>query len=339
MLQFLRYLLFPFSLVYKGITSFRNLLFDFEILPSLDIPLPSIGVGNLTVGGTGKTPIIDYLIKMVSDKKTGVISRGYGRNTKGFIELNDHSNVKDVGDEPFMLQKKNKNIKVFVSENRVEGYKKAMECNSNLEFLLFDDVFQHRYVKPKINLLLCDYNRPFYEDYVLPTGLLRESRSGAKRAEIVVVTKCPVNLSITRQNEIKDKIQKYSLEKTPIFFAHFKSESPQNQYNESLETGSKIVLISGLANNEGFRNTLQADFEILKHHEFKDHHDYSKTDIGQIISEFRDTYFVCTEKDFVKIEPFLGDDEIGKFFVSRQKVMFFDEIFFKKLILQSLGFT
>lgn len=336
MLQFLKYLLFPFSLLYKGITSLRNLMFDIKILPSFEPPLPTIGVGNLTVGGTGKTPIIDYLISILSSHKIGVISRGYGRKTKGFIAIGAKSSPENVGDEPFMLSKMNPWVNFFVSENRVEGYKKATDAVNDLEIILFDDVFQHRYIKPKLNLLLCDYNRPFYEDYVLPTGLLRESRSGAVRADLVIVTKCPETISDVKKENIRRKIAAYCSEQTPVFFANFKSQTPNNSENKLLKNGIKVVLISALANNEGFRKGLETDFEIVKHFNFKDHHHFKQADIRQIMTELPDANFVCSEKDFVKIEPLLSSSELLKFFISRQKVVLFEEESFKKLILELL---
>ncbi|MCP9764500.1 tetraacyldisaccharide 4'-kinase [Lacihabitans soyangensis] len=336
MLQFLKYLLFPFSLLYKGITSLRNLLFDIKILPSFEPPLPTIGVGNLTVGGTGKTPIIDYLISILSKQKIGVISRGYGRKTKGYISIDTNTSPEKVGDEPFMLSRMNPEANFFVCENRVVGYSKAVNAVKDLEIVLFDDVFQHRYIKPKLNLLLCDYNRPFYDDYVLPTGMLRESRYGAKRADIVIVTKCPEAISGTQKNEIRGKIAPYCSKNIPIYFASFKSQIPNNSENTLLDPHSKVVLISGLANNSGFRKGLEKDFNILKHFEFKDHHNFKKSELQLIISEFTDYNFVCSEKDFVKIKPLLSSLELPKFFVSRQKVELFEEESFKKLILAVL---
>jgi tetraacyldisaccharide 4'-kinase len=339
MLQFLKFLLFPFSLLYKGITSLRNLLFEMKFLPTLKIPVSSIGVGNLTVGGTGKTPIVDYLIKLLSSKKIAIISRGYGRKTKGFLEITDKKTVEEVGDEPFMLRKNNPEANFFVSENRVEGYQKASELRQDIEVFLFDDVFQHRYIKPKINILLCDYNRPFYDDFVLPTGLLRESRKGAKRADIVIVTKCPEHINEENQEYIKTKIHRYCKDQTPIFFTSFISLLPENSIGNILEKKQKIVLISGLANNGGFKNGLEKDFEILEHFAFKDHHDFKKPEIDTITNKFPDSFFVCSAKDFVKIERLIGVENKNKFYISRQKVEFFEEYSFKKLILERLSFT
>jgi tetraacyldisaccharide 4'-kinase len=185
-------------------------------------------------------------------------------------------------------------------------------------------------------LLLCDYNRPFYEDYVLPTGLLRESRRGAVRADLVIVTKCPETISDSKKENIRRKIVAYCSEQTPVFFANFKSQTPNNSENRLLKNGSKVVLISALANNEGFRKGLETNFEIVKHFDFKDHHHFKQANIQKIMSEFPDANFVCSEKDFVKIEPLLSCSELLKFFISRQKIVLFEEESFKKLILKPL---
>lgn len=336
MIQFIKYFLFPFSLIYKGITSLRNVLFELRILPSFEPTKPTIGVGNLAAGGTGKTPIIDYLISIFPKNNIGIISRGYGRKTKGFIEITQESNSQTVGDEPFMLYSKNKNQHFFVSENRVEGYEKALRKYPNIDLLLFDDVYQHRYLKPKVNILLCDFNRPFYEDYVLPTGYLRESRYGAKRASIIVVTKCPVTITDIDKKDIVDKIHRYTIAKNPIFFASFESIVPQNGFGIDLKLKSSVVIISGLANNFGFRKGLESDFHIQYHFQFKDHYNYSKNDIETFFNSFPESNFVCTEKDFVKIKPLLDPNLLKFFYISTQKVNLFEEDAFKKLILQLL---
>lgn len=338
MIQFLKYLLFPFSLIYKGITSLRNLLFELKVLPTFEPNIATIGVGNLTVGGTGKTPIIDYLISVFPNNKIGIISRGYGRKTKGFLQIDLKSSSKEVGDEPFMLFTKNQDKSFFVSEDRVEGLKKALSIQPNLDIILFDDVFQHRYLKPKINILLCDYSRPFFEDFLLPTGLLRESKSGAKRADIIIVTKCPEYISETERGLLADNIRKYAKKDTPIYFAVFQSSPPLNIENSILVNNSKVILISGLANNKGFKTGLEQNFEIEKHFEFKDHHDFSKEEIEDNLRLFPDSNFVCTEKDFVKIKPLLNPEILPFFYISTQKVRIFNEIDLKKEIFERLGF-
>jgi tetraacyldisaccharide 4'-kinase len=338
MIQFFKYLLLPFSLIYKGITSLRNLLFELKVLPTFEPNIPTIGVGNLTVGGTGKTPIIDYLISFFPNNKIGIISRGYGRKTKGFLQINSKSSSKEVGDEPFMLFCKNSDKAFFVSEDRVEGLKKALVIEPNLDIILFDDVFQHRYLKPKINILLCDYSRPFFEDYIIPTGLLRESKSGAKRADIIIVTKCPVNISETERGLWADRIRKYTKKNTPTYFAVFQSLPPSNIENAILTKKSKVVLISGLANNKGFKSGLEQHFEIEKHFTYKDHHDFSKEEVADILSFFPNSNFVCTEKDYVKIKPLVNPEFLPFFYISEQKIRIINEKELKKEIFDQLGF-
>lgn len=338
MIQFFNYLLFPFSIIYKGITSLRNLLFELKVLPTYEPNIPTIGVGNLTVGGTGKTPIIDYLISIFPKNKIGIISRGYGRKTRGFLQINSNSNSKEVGDEPFMLFCKNSNKAFFVSEDRVEGLKKALAIEPHLDILLFDDVFQHRYLKPKINILLCDYSRPFFEDFLLPTGLLRESKSGANRADIIIVTKCPEYISETERGLLADKIRKYTKKNIPTYFAVFQSLPPSNIENAILAKKSKVVLISGLANNKGFKSGLEQNFEIEKHFAYKDHHDFSKEEVADILSFFPNLNFVCTEKDYVKIKPLVNPEFLPFFYISEQKIRIINEKELIKEIFDQLGF-
>jgi tetraacyldisaccharide 4'-kinase len=336
MIQFLKYLLLPFAVIYKCITSLRNLLFDLKIIPVFNPTLPTIGVGNLTVGGTGKTPIINYLISIIDNKKMGVVSRGYGRNTKGFIELSTKFTYKEVGDEPFMLFSKNPEVHFFVSESRVKGYRKAIETVPRLEVILFDDVFQHRHILPKINILLCDYTRPFFEDYLLPMGLLREARNGAQRADIILVTKCPEYISEQEKMKFKTAIQVYSKKMSPIFFVKFEAINPTSMEHVELQKHSKVVLISGLANNKGFREGIQTQFSLEKHFEFKDHHDYNSVEIEEILQKYPKSNFVCTEKDFVKIRPLLNQETIPFFYIANQKVVVDEEKLLKKHILDSL---
>jgi tetraacyldisaccharide 4'-kinase len=237
-----------------------------------------------------------------------------------------------------MLYSKNLGTSFFVSEDRVEGLKKTLCIEPNLDIILFDDVFQHRYLKPKINILLCDYYRPFFEDFLLPTGLLRESKSGAKRADIIIVTKCPEYITETERGILTDKIKKYAKKDTPIYFAVFQSLQPENIEKVLLLDNSKVVLISGLANNKGFKVGLEQSFEIEKHFEFKDHHDFSKEEIEQILILYPNSNFVCTEKDFVKIKSLLNPEFLPFFYISTQKVRIFNEKELKKEIFERLGF-
>ena len=209
-MKFLRFLLFPFAIIYDVVTTIRNFFFEVGVFKQTSFKIPVIVVGNLSVGGTGKTPQIEYLIRLLKDGfKTAVLSRGYKRKTEGFVLLNDTHSAEDVGDEPLQYFKKFQNIDVAVDANRVEGISKLITDKSP-EVILLDDAFQHRKVKGSFYILLTKYNDLFVDDFLLPAGNLRESRSGAKRADIILVTKCPENLNENEQNLIKNKFRKYN---------------------------------------------------------------------------------------------------------------------------------
>jgi tetraacyldisaccharide 4'-kinase len=195
-MNFLRKILFPFAVLYGFITSIRNFLFDYRILKSYSFPIPVIAVGNLSVGGTGKTPQIEYLIRLLSNKyKIATLSRGYKRKSEGFILANATSNAEILGDEPFQFYKKFPNIQVAVDANRKNGIEQLLSQSNKPDVILLDDAFQHRKVKAGFYILLTAYNDLFINDFMLPTGNLRESRSGAKRADMIIVTKCPRDIS------------------------------------------------------------------------------------------------------------------------------------------------
>jgi tetraacyldisaccharide 4'-kinase len=312
-------------------------LFDQKILPVFEPEIDTIGIGNLTVGGTGKTPVVNYLLNLFQDRSVGVISRGYGRKTKGFLEISENCTPETVGDEPFMLFKNNHKVNFFVSEKRVEGYKEAKQIYPNLDLFIFDDVFQHRYIKTKINILLCDFSRPFFDDYVLPTGLLRESRNGANRANLILVTKCPKDISEETKLFFRSKIKIYT--NSEVFFANFENLQPANSYGEVINNSDEVVLISGLANNLNFKREQEQNLRIHKHFEFKDHHAYSMREINEILKEYPNTKLVTTEKDYVKMDAFLGDLQKKKIFVAKQKVNVFDEENFKLRIFDILNST
>ena len=192
----LKFLLYPFSLLYGLITDFRNVLFDKGFKSQTGFDIPIINVGNLTVGGTGKSPQIEYLIRLLADTyQVASLSRGYGRKTKGYILADEHANAEQIGDEPMQFfQKFGSKISVVVSEKRVEGVQQLLQEKPTTELILLDDAYQHRYITPSFNILLMDYHRPFYEDLTFPAGRLRERRRGANRADCIVVSKCPENL-------------------------------------------------------------------------------------------------------------------------------------------------
>lgn len=340
----MQYLLLPFSWLYGLVTDFRNYLYNKEFWKTSTFDKSVINVGNLTVGGTGKSPHVEYLIRLLKDKyEVATLSRGYGRKTKGFIQANTNANAQTIGDEPLQFyQKFGKDITVNVGENRVEALQKIFAQNPKTNVVILDDAFQHRPVKPSLNLLLIDYSRPIDRDYPFPAGRLRERRHGAKRADAVIVTKCPNDLSIVNQELIKQKLSPYLKKDTPFFFTKIIYGKPQNcrleDGNEKLE---KILLLSGIANPKPFEDYCKEHFEVIDHLVFKDHHDFTEKDLMTITTILKNTSatVLMTEKDMVKFQPFLNHAmlkntplyylpiEIG--FVEAKSKDIFDEMIFK----------
>ena len=308
-MNFLRKTLFPFAILYGFITSIRNFLFDCGILKSYSFPIPVIAVGNLSVGGTGKTPQIEYLIRLLSDKyQIATLSRGYKRKSKGFILANATSNAEILGDEPFQFYKKFPNIQVAVDANRKNGIEQLLSLPNKPDIILLDDAFQHRKVKAGFYILLTAYNDLFANDFMLPTGNLRESRSGAKRANMVIVTKCPKDISELKQNKIKEKI---GTDKT-VFFTFIdyddKIYSNDKTLNVSdIKTVDKL-LVAGIAKPESFFAYLQSkNDECLI---YPDHHHFSKKNIIDIKQKAINKIIITTEKDYVRLSEKLTNEAL-----------------------------
>ena len=237
-MNFFKYFLFPFTWLYTFITFITNICFDLGILSSKSYPLPIIAVGNLSVGGTGKTPMIEYLIRMLQkDYKLAVLSRGYKRQTKGYVLADAKANAQSIGDEPFQYFSKFKNILVAVSESRQIGIENLLQFKSPPQLILLDDAFQHRQVKAGYYILLSSFDKLYSDDYVLPVGRLRESRGGAKRANIIVITKCPPDLSIEQQEKIKLKLKPTFSQQ--VFFSSI-------EYDKYVYNKSEKILFSSI---------------------------------------------------------------------------------------------
>ena len=309
-MNILRKILFPFALLYGFITSFRNFLFDKGILKSHSFDLPIIAVGNLSVGGTGKTPQIEYLIRLLSPtNKIATLSRGYKRKSEGFILANSTSNAEILGDEPFQFYQKFPNILVAVDANRKNGIEQLMKI-SKPGIILLDDAFQHRKVKAGFYILLTAYNDLYANDFILPTGNLRESRSGAERANIVVVTKCPANLTEKEKNAIERKLQLDSIQK--LFFTSIAYDefifSEENQLAVSEIKNSEKVLLAGIAKPEPFFDYLKNENDIVL--TFPDHHHFSEKDILEIKEKAKGKIIITTEKDFVRLKGNLAKEQL-----------------------------
>jgi len=293
----------------------RNWLFDMGILPSTEFSSPVISIGNLTFGGTGKTPHIEYLIRLLSPKMLiATLSRGYGRKSKGFIIASKRSNVKYIGDEPLQYLKKFEGVKVAVDEKRSRGIERLLNKYPELKVVLLDDAFQHRYVKPGLSLLLTDYHRLYPEDYILPSGTLREFRCGARRADIIIVTKTPKIFSPITRRRIMEDLRPASHQR--VYFSYIKYIEPVAVFDPgSLAFPAKvsnILLFTGIANDYPLREHLERMCRELIVIKFPDHHLFTPEDIAEITKKFNDLptpkkVLVTTEKDVMRLKtPELG---------------------------------
>ena len=251
----LRKILFPFAILYGFITTVRNFLFDKGILKSTTFNVPVIAVGNLSVGGTGKTPQIEYLIRLLSDKhKVATLSRGYKRKSDGFVLADANSNAEILGDEPFQFYQKFPNIQVAVDADRTNGITQLLSQNEKPDIILLDDAYQHRKVKAGFYILLTSFGDLYADDFMLPTGNLRESRSGANRANIVVVTKCPSNLSNEKQEEIRLKLNLSCSQQIFFTFIDYDDEiySKDEKIAVSEIKNEPKILLAGIAKPKPF---------------------------------------------------------------------------------------
>lgn len=310
-MNLIKFILFPFSFLYGLITDIRNYFYDKGYWQEITFDIPIVNVGNLTVGGTGKTPHVEYLIRLLANKfSITTLSRGYGRETKGFLLADSKANAHTIGDEPYQFyQKFNHEIEVAVGENRVEAVAKIISQNPNTNLIILDDAFQHRAIKPSFNMILMDSSRPIFDDFVFPAGRLRERRNGAKRADIVIITKCPDDFTVEKQSSLTHNLQPYLRENTPIFFTKIRYGKPLNcrleEGNIALE---KVILLSGIANPKSFEEYAKRTFEVVNHLIFKDHHDFNEQDLRVMIAQndFDGTVILMTEKDMVKFKPLLN---------------------------------
>ncbi|ACT93589.1 tetraacyldisaccharide 4'-kinase [Dyadobacter fermentans] len=304
-LRLIKKALLPLSWVYGFITDVRNFLFDRQWLASEKVPQFVIAVGNLTVGGTGKSPVIEYLTRLFAPQTpTAILSRGYGRETRGFILADASSSAATIGDEPFQFYSKfSGQAVVAVCEKRVEGAKRILSLHPENQLLLLDDAYQHRAIRRDLNILLNDYNRPFYEDHPFPAGRLRERRQGAKRADAVIVTKCPASLADQEKEQIREDILRYTRPGVPVFFATIRYDVARSYDGWPVEL-KNVKMVAGIANPLPFAAYLSTRFSVTDQKVFPDHHNYTPSDVEDLIKNLKnDTFVVTTEKDMVKLKP------------------------------------
>ncbi len=310
MVRILRFLLFPFAILYGIITGFRNVLFNKQrFLKSTSFDLPIIAVGNLSVGGTGKTPQIEYLIRLLQESYTiATLSRGYKRKSKGFILASSDATADQIGDEPYQFHHKFPKVQVAVDADRVSGVLHLQSELPSLDLVLLDDAYQHRRIQAGFYILLSTYQQEYYKDYMLPTGNLREPRKGAKRAQIIIITKCPPNLSEAAQLE---RIKAINPSPTQQVFFSTIDYMPELKGKESLSLealqGKEIVLVTGIANPRPLLDYLKAKNIMVDHLDFPDHHSFSGKDIANITAKGKEKYIITTEKDYVRLKAQIGN--------------------------------
>jgi tetraacyldisaccharide 4'-kinase len=321
-MSFTQILLYPFTLLYGLITDFRNHLYNIGQRPAIKFDTNVINVGNLTVGGTGKTPHVEYLIRLLGTQhQVATLSRGYGRSTKGFILADHQATATTIGDEPMQFYKKyGTQAIVSVGEERALAIPYILTEHPETQIILLDDAYQHRAVTPSFNILLTDYQRLFYQDHPFPAGRLRERRKGAQRADVVIVTKCPDDLSAAKQEEITQNIKKYTAPEVAIFFTGIRYQTPQPVFASPAlgnQSQQKVVLVSGIAQGDLLEAYVKQYFDLATHIRFRDHKNYTKADAERVKKALEsvngnDTILLTTEKDFVKLgasefETILGD--------------------------------
>ncbi len=322
MLKIIRIALFPFSILYGLIILIRNIFYDFNVIKSHKFKVPIISVGNLVAGGTGKTPMTEYLIELLkNDHKIATLSRGYGRKTKGFIVAGHHVKSILIGDEPKQSKTKYPDIIVAVGEKRVDAINAILK-NYHPEIILLDDAYQHRAVVPGISILLFDYSTIFKPDFILPTGNLREWKRGKNRADIIVITKCPIDLSPQERINITSNIKPKSTQK--LFFSNV-NYSDLMLYNANGIAKSSlsindlknytVLLLTGIANPKPLKvhiTNLSKEVITLS---FNDHHVYAHEDVININQRYKsitnpNKIIITTEKDLMRLSD-LSNDILG----------------------------
>ena len=311
MLKSFRYLLFPFSILYGSVIWMRNKLFDKKILRAAKFNFPLICVGNLAVGGTGKTPMAEYLVRMMKDKyKVATLSRGYKRKTKGFAIAGEHTTAIDIGDEPMQIHKKFPDITVAVAEERIIGVPQLLYERPDTQLIILDDAFQHREIEAGMNILLTDYNNLYTRDILLPAGDLRDIKGSSKRAGIIVVTKCKANLGEEERDKIVRELKPLSYQK--VYFTKIQYSSLYHLFTNEpyfLEPDCEVLLVCGIANPAPLKEALTSYVSTYELLTYRDHHIFNLDDLKEIKKSFskikgKKKIIITTEKDGVRLAKY-----------------------------------
>ncbi|MDD6803622.1 MAG: tetraacyldisaccharide 4'-kinase [Prevotellaceae bacterium] len=339
--------LLPLSWLYGLGVKFRNMLFEIGILHSESFDVPVISVGNITVGGTGKTPHVEYLIELLKDKaKVAVLSRGYKRRTRGFVIADDNATAKTIGDEPLQMKRKyGDDITVAVDRKRCHGIRQLISDEDGIDVILLDDAFQHRYVKPGVNILLVDYHRLIIYDKLLPAGRLREPLSGKNRADIVIVTKCPHDLKPMEFRVITKAMNLYPFQRLFFTCLEYRNITPVfgsgEQSLDSIDKDCHILLLTGIASPQQMIEDLSPRCQHITPLTFGDHHTFTSSDVARINNEFaalpHPKMIITTEKDATRLIAVegLSEEVRGAMFALPVKIRFMlgqEESFNEKII-------
>ena len=339
--------LLPLSWLYGLGVKFRNMLFEIGILHSESFDVPVISVGNITVGGTGKTPHVEYLIELLKDKaKVAVLSRGYKRRTRGFVIADDNATAKTIGDEPLQMKRKyGDDITVAVDRKRCHGIRQLISDEDGIDVILLDDAFQHRYVKPGVNILLVDYHRLIIYDKLLPAGRLREPLSGKDRADIVIVTKCPHDLKPMEYRVITKAMNLFPFQRLYFTCLDYRNITPVfgsgEQSLDSIGKDCHILLLTGIASPQQMIEDLSPRCPHITPLTFGDHHTFTSSDVARINNEFaalpHPKMIITTEKDATRLIAVegLSEEVRGAMFALPVKIRFMlgqEESFNEKII-------
>lgn len=319
-MKVLRLLLFPFSLLYGLVVYLRNLAYDKGIFSSRVFDLPVISIGNLAVGGAGKSPMTEYLISLLKEKySVATLSRGYGRKTKGYYLVETTSTAEDVGDEPLQFKNKFPEITVAVCEDRIYGIEKLRKAQ---DLIIMDDAYQHRAVKPGYSILLFDYNQVFKWQWFLPTGNLREPLAGRKRADIIIISKAPTTITESEKQKVLNKIAPLRGQET--FFSAISydklilADHSKSRSLSTINTASQIIVLTGIAYPQPLLKELKQRSPHVIHHDYPDHHPYTRKNIIKLAQAFiglkgADKLIITTEKDMQRLKGAEGFELIASF--------------------------
>lgn len=329
-------MLSPLAMLYGSGIYLRNYLYKNGILQSAKFDLPIISVGNLTVGGTGKTPHVEFLVRHLRQYlKVATLSRGYKRSLPGFLVVHPQHSAKQVGDEPIQFKRKFPDIMVAVSEDRVFAIPKMLMIDDELKVVVLDDAFQHRALSPGLNILLTEYGYPFFKDYLLPAGRLREHRSGVSRADVIIASKCPIKFTEADRKEFLGQLKPEPHQ--AVYFSYFVYGTPYHLFDGMnrlvLNKEIDVLLISAVARPEYLVDYLEMSTKSVLNMEYADHHLFTKPDIGRLFETFEkmdgeNKIIITTEKDAVRLylhQEFIHKHQLPVYVLPVEVVFHFNE--------------